>query len=171
MTSISVSRLVILTVCLAEAMWTLVPASRADGTTILGARDTAFNDRNDSTSNGAGRYACVGQNGQSSSSRGLFRFDVSSIPAGATINEVFLDLWLSPNSQGPTTGLIDVHLLLEDWGEGTSDAPQGECQGAPAAANDATWDYRFYPGSPWATLGGTFVSLPSASLSVSNSGV
>jgi len=163
-TSLSVSLLV--------ASVAVTSPAQADTATLTAARDTMFTSANASTSNGSGIYACIGRNGQSRTTRGLFYFDISSIPSGSTVTSVQFDLWTAPNSAGQA-GILDLHMLLSDWGEGTSDAPLGECQGAPAALNDATWDYSFYnaflPGAtPWSVLGGTFVALPSASLSVSN---
>jgi len=145
----------------------------ADTLGVTVSRDTFFTDQDSAISNGSGIYQCIGQNGLSAAGRGLYYFDVSAIPLGSSVSDVQFDLWSAPNSQGQAADL-DLHRVLQDWGEGASDANQGECQGAVAALNDATWDYTFYnPALPvastsWSVPGGNFVSLPSASLFVTN---
>lgn len=158
---------------MAAALLAAGPPTPADTLALVAARDTALTDKDSATSNGNGIYACIGRNGVGDASRGLYFFDVAAIPPGSSVNDVKFDLWLAPNAQGQPADL-DLHLLLQDWGEGASNAPQGECQGATAQAGDATWDYVSYdPVLPitspaWAVAGGNFVALPSASLAVTN---
>ena len=59
-----------------------------------------------------------------------------------------------------------LHRLTEDWGEGNSNCDGFEGQGAAAETGDATWLYRFFNTSTWATLGGTFQPAASASASI-----
>ena len=61
---------------------------------------------------------------------------------------------------------VELHKLLADWGEGTSDASGEEGTGAPATTNDATWRHRFYDTIFWTTQGGDFSNTVSASQSV-----
>ena len=61
---------------------------------------------------------------------------------------------------------VELHKLLADWGEGTSDATGEEGQGAPATTNDATWRHRFYDTIFWTTQGGDFSNTVSGSQSV-----
>lgn len=155
-------------------MWMCAAAAvPADSVDLGASQDTMILDEDEATSNGSGVYTCVGNNGLGWIERGLYLFDVSSIPAGSTVTDVALSLWVAPNSGGSASS-VDLHLLLESWGEGSSDAPSGECAGTEAEDNDATWNYRFYDagsggGSPWSNLGGTFFSPASASQSVTNS--
>ena len=65
---------------------------------------------------------------------------------------------------------VELHRLLADWGEGTSDATANEGQGAPATANDATWQHRFYNTIFWTTQGGDFSGTVSANQSVGDIG-
>jgi hypothetical protein len=97
--------------------------------------------------------------------RALIKFDLSVIPAGATVTEVRLELY-----QSMTRGAHDVtvHRLLSSWGEGPSNGG-GQGAGAPAGPGDATWRYRFYPTVPWSDYGGDFVAAASATLFVGGS--
>jgi spore coat protein A len=166
-------RTTLLSLVLAAGALAWAPPLRADTATLTAARDTTFTSQGSATSNGNGIYGCIGQNGVGASSRGLYYFDVSSIPFGSFVTDVQFDLWLAPNAQGQS-GVLDLHTVLQDWGEGNSDAPQGECQGTVAELNDTTWDYTFYnppaplTSTPWSVAGGNYVALPSASLFVTN---
>jgi hypothetical protein len=65
---------------------------------------------------------------------------------------------------------VELHKLLADWGEGTSHAPGGEGDGAPATPNDATWRHRFFDSVFWTTQGADFSANVSASQSVGVTG-
>jgi len=94
-------------------------------------------------SNGAGFHFFAGENGMGELRRGVIAFDVAgTIPAGSTIIAVTLTMNMSMTHAGPET--VELHKLLADWGEGTSHAPMGEGDGAPATPNDATWRHRFF---------------------------
>src|SRR5438552_17198556 len=62
--------------------------------------------------------------------------------------------------------IIELHKLLADWGEGTSQATGEEGQGAPAMPNDASWRHRFFDAIFWTNEGGDFSAVVSASQSV-----
>lgn len=103
--------------------------------------------------------------------RGLIQFDIAgNIPAGATITSVSLTLRDVMGLNGDPS--VDLHRVLQAWGEGNSFQNGG--MGAPATDNDATWLYRFYnaanPGSSpaWATPGGSFDPSISGSAIVSD---
>lgn len=129
--------------------------------------------QNTDNSNGAGDHIFAGRAAALNPNpvrRALLAFDLTSIPAGSTINSVTLRLRLSRASSS-TLRLTSLHRVLADWGEGTSDAGAGgvgigEGDGVPATANDATWNNRFHPATAWTTLGGDFEATPSASLNV-----
>jgi len=130
-------------------------------------RDTSVQQSKEDRANGSGIYLFVGRTGQSQDflRRALLAFDVAgSVPAGATITDVRLTLTL--NRTRPGTSDLSLSRLLADWGEGASDAPGNEGGMAAAAVGDATWNVRFFPGSPWATLGGDFAAIPAATISV-----
>ncbi len=120
-------------------------------------------------SNGAGDgiYAGrVGAFGGGTMRRGLLAFDLSSIPAGSTVNAVTLRLEMV-QSIDPTPRIVTLHRLSADWGEAGS---LGGGAGVPAQPGDATWLFRFFNTLSWATAGGDFAAGPSASQSVAGIG-
>ncbi len=120
-------------------------------------------------SNGAGFHFFAGENGMGELRRGVLAFDVAgSIPPGSTITAVTLSMNMSMTPAGALT--VELHKLLADWGEGTSHAPMGEGDGAPATPNDATWRHRFFDTIFWTTQGGDFSAMVSASQSVGGIG-
>src|SRR6266480_2364956 len=120
-------------------------------------------------SNGAGFHFFAGENGMGELRRGVLAFDIAgTIPAGSTITAVSLTMNMSMTPAGALT--VELHKLLADWGEGTSHAPMGEGDGAPATPNDATWRHRFFDSVFWTTQGGDFSATVSASQSVAGIG-
>jgi hypothetical protein len=120
-------------------------------------------------SNGAGFHFFAGENALGEIRRGVLAFDVAGrIPAGSTITAVSLSMNMSMTPAGART--VELHKLLADWGEGTSHAPSGEGDGAPATPNDATWRHRFFDTIFWTTQGGDFSATVSASQSVGPAG-
>jgi len=120
-------------------------------------------------SNGAGFHFFAGENGMGELRRGVLAFDISGIiPAGSTITAVSLTMNMSMTPAGAET--VELHKLLADWGEGTSHAPMGEGDGAPATPNDATWRHRFFDTIFWTNEGGDFSATVSASQSVGGIG-
>jgi hypothetical protein len=141
--------------------------------TLFPDRDnTLFEDTTGSLSNGAGGYLFAGATAGGVRRRALLHFDLSGLPAGATITAATLRLVMSQTSAGPQD--VQVHRLQASWGEGTSNSggspTSGGGQGAPSTANDATWIHRFFPGQPWAAAGGDFAATVSASQTVADVG-
>src|SRR5687768_549297 len=143
----------------------------ADEVVLQASKDnTIFEDT--TLSNGAGEYffaGVVGSNGGFKKRRALLAFDLSAVPAGATIESVSLDLHLAQNV---STAQISLHRLLGDWGEAGSNTFGGG-GGAPAQIGDATWQYKFFDGTagtPWTAAGGDFVQSESASETLSATG-
>jgi hypothetical protein len=100
-------------------------------------------------SNGAGFHFFAGENALGEIRRGVLAFDIAGhIPAGSTITSVSLSLNMS-RTAFDTPRIVELHVLLADWGEGTSHAPGEEGTGAPATPNDATWRHRFYDTIFW----------------------
>lgn len=120
-------------------------------------------------SNGAGFHLFAGENGEGEVRRGVLAFDIEgTIPPGSTITAASLSMNMSMTPAGALT--VELHKLLADWGEGTSHAPMGEGDGAPATPNDATWRHRFFDSVFWTTQGGDFSATVSASQSVGGTG-
>src|SRR5437899_9060299 len=120
-------------------------------------------------SNGAGFHFFAGENAMGELRRGVLAFDIAgAIPPGSTITAVSLSMNMSMTPTGAVT--VELHKLLADWGEGTSHAPMGEGDGAPATPNDATWRHRFFDSVFWTTQGADFSATVSASQSVGGIG-
>ena len=117
-------------------------------------------------SNGAGFHFFAGETAMSELRRGVLAFDIAgSIPHGSIITSVTLSMNMS-RTISETPRIVELHKLLADWGEGTSDAPGEEGDGAPATTNDATWRHRFFDTIFWAMEGGDFSATVTASQSV-----
>ena len=100
----------------------------------------------------------VGRTNNGSIRRGLVAFDLSEIPADATVASVTLTMSVDRNQQNGVA--IDLHRLEADWGEGSASSSSGR----PSAATDGdpTWIHRFFSTELWATPGGDFVEAASA---------
>ena len=137
---------------------------------LSAARDNMIFEDSGNLSNGAGYFFIVGRTGSLNGfrrKRSLIRFDLASkLPAGATVTDARLTLYMRKTVAGPTN--VTVHRATRDWGEGTSYATGGN--GVPATPGDATWTHAFYPNQPWAQAGGEFVAQPSATLVVDQIG-
>ena len=132
--------------------------------------NTLYQDSLGALSNGRGVYCFAGRTSGASTRRALFAFDLSGIPVSATVTSATLRLTLDRASGFSGTRPTTLHRAMASWGEGTSaymDPFFGGGMGAPATPGDATWLFRFYPGSPWATAGGDFVAASSATTDVS----
>jgi hypothetical protein len=122
-------------------------------------------------SNALGEHFFAGETGIGELRRGVLAFDIAgNIPAGSIVTSVTLSLNMS-RTPLDTPRTVDLHTLLADWCEGTSDAPDEEGQGAPATLSDVTWRHRFYDTIFWATQGGDFSDTVSASQSVGGVGL
>jgi hypothetical protein len=132
--------------------------------------NTLYESPTGATSNGIGEYIFTGRTKDGFIRRGAIRFDIAaSVPAGASVNSVTLQLHLSRVSS-TTLRFTSLHRITASWGEGTSNAGQNEGQGAPSTANDATWIHRFYPSTLWTAAGGDFLATQSASIAVTGNG-
>ena len=106
-------------------------------TIVLGtSKDNTLYSESGALSNGAGVYFFAGElgtTGHSAIRRGVIAFDIAdSIPAGSTINSVTLTLHVSRTAPSFAALTVELHRLLADWGEGTSDAGTPGGMGAPA---------------------------------------
>ena len=151
----------------------MLSASQASGvvTSLPPTKDnTLYQVRSDGVapSNALGELMFAGSSGIGDIRRAIVAFDISSIPPGATIVNATLTLYNT--SARTNTVPVDLHRVLADWGEGTSDATGTEGRGADPTPGDATWLHRFYPGTPWSTFGGDRVGTPSDSQPVPAAG-
>ena len=132
--------------------------------------NTLFESNDGSLSNGIGQGLYSGRTNNDLLRRAVIAFDIAgNVPAGATITSVSLQLSVSIVRGGTHTSAL--HRLTSDWGEGNSNSTlRGGGQGAPAAANDATWLHSFFSDTNWTTEGGDFVATASASIQISGIG-
>ncbi|MGD9690590.1 MAG: DNRLRE domain-containing protein [Phycisphaerales bacterium] len=128
--------------------------------------NTLYEDTSGGLSNGMGESLVAGKPFFAAIRRAVIAFDVTSIPAGSTINSVALRLSVTrePPDAPPVTATL--HTLLADWGEGASLDMGAGGAGALPEANDATWIHRFFDAQLWDTQGGDFQADPSASASI-----
>jgi len=145
----------------AMALAGAVGLAKADVATLAPAKDnTLFQPVADPTSNGAGPDLYVGRTAFNGSRRAVLAFDLSSIPASATVNAATLTISVTRSPQGGRQEDVSLRRLSADWGEGASMADGGD--GDPAMPGDATWANTFYPSSFWTNPGGDFSATTSA---------
>jgi hypothetical protein len=158
------------------ALVSLLLEGRAAAVTVsLGSvSDTALFE-NKPDFNLGGTTLLAGTNQQLSRSRGLFRFDVSSLPAGAVVTGVQVQLYCTrqpdPDQHGgPVASDFSLYRMLVDWGEGAGSANTGSV----AMAGNATWNERHYQALAWGTPGGLegtdYANGASATTAVGNVG-
>lgn len=139
-------------------------APRAATVVLEAVRDNTIYAEATTNSNGAGQHLFAGQNADGEIRRGLVAFDLSSLPAAATISSATLEMYCSKAAPGSPAQTIALHRLLADWGEGASDAGLEEGGGAPAEPGDATWISRFFGSlAVWTSPGGDFAFAASGS--------
>ncbi len=129
--------------------------------------NTLYENAAGSISNGSGEHFFAGRTGMGAIRRGVVAFDIArSIPAGGRVTSATLTLHESrePALGGPES--VELHRVLADWGEGTSDAPANEGGGTAATPGDATWIHRFSDTVLWSSPGGDFSQTVSASQAV-----
>ena len=137
--------------------------------------DTSLYQDNSSANLGA-TTLLAGQNYRNSVGRGLFQFDISSIPSDAVIEEAHVSLAVVKKPDidqhgGPILSDFGLYRMLVSWGEGTGSAVTG----SPAKFGEATWSSRFYPLVTWDSPGGTagvdYASSPSSTAPIDLIGI
>ena len=123
--------------------------------TIYSSADNFLNELA-STENTGGCDRVYVTGGAGTRERGLFKFNLSSIPAGAVITSGTLYLY---RILGTGSGNVNVHRVMSDWTEGT-----GPCQGTAEMVSN--WNQRA-AGTNWTTAGGDYNATVEAS-AVSN---
>ena len=163
--------------CLRAAITCLVAAlllgvavapARADQAALTPAKDSTLFGFDPDRSSGAGESLFAGYILLGTPRRALMQFDLSAIPAGASVSAVSLSVVVAQAAAAATSQTFSLYRLTADWGEGGSDSGFSGA-GVQATPGDATWEYRFY-GDPqagiartrWTTVGGDFVSAPSS---------
>ena len=124
--------------------------------------DTFINSGMPNNNAGATGWFSAGRDGIGGIRRGLFRFDLSSIPAGSTITsaEVQLTVVKVP-ATGSVDSTFDLFRLTADWNEGT----KGGNNGASASTGEATWNARMRGTVNWTSPGAKSDAVATASAS------
>lgn len=131
---------------------------------IPASKDNTIYENNQNNSNGAGNLILSGNNGAGLKNRALLSFDLSPyIVPGSIINATSLHLFCTGSSGTAGAQNFSLFKMLQNWGEGTSNALAGVGNGVSATVNDATWLAAFYPSTLWTTAGGVFSSTSSGS--------
>ncbi|MEM9847267.1 MAG: DNRLRE domain-containing protein, partial [Bacteroidota bacterium] len=130
--------------------------------------NTLYESADGSLSNGSGNHIFAGKTGIGTVRRAVLKFDLSSIPANASIDRVSLEMNVS-KSAGAVTD-VQLIALRQDWGEGSSDADGPEGMGTTAESGDATWLHRVYPNQRWTNAGGDFMPIATATTTISGTG-
>jgi hypothetical protein len=159
-------------ICVAAFALVLATNVAEAATSTIGAsKDNTIFEHNSLNSSGGAAGLRAGTNGMGSPRRGLIAFDIAgNLPAGATITDVQLRVYLGDSSPG--TRDVGLHRLTRDWGEGTagSDNPVlgGTGQGSPANPGDATWSHAMLGSVAWSGAGaeGDFNSTASGVASI-----
>ncbi|GJQ29546.1 MAG: hypothetical protein HBSAPP03_14300 [Phycisphaerae bacterium] len=155
-------------------VWVLgVAAFGASGTviTLNPVKDATIIQENSAIANGAGLGLFAGNIGAGVgfARRGLVQFDVSSIPAGSTINSVSVVLTLTKVNSGSAPTQISLFRVTNGWSEGPSHAGNANGQGSFAQAGDVTWEHTLFNMMFWNNPGGDFVPTPSATQTIGQS--
>lgn len=134
-------------------LWATIAS--ADTVTLSATSDTFLVSSSPDNNAGSHTHVAAGTSGAGSSRRGLFQFDLTTLPAGATITSATFQLEVVGD---PATGDADSDFelltLTDPWGEGA----QSGNAGSPAVAGEATWNSRFHGATAWATAGGDFLT-------------
>jgi hypothetical protein len=145
------------------------PGDLAAGTvTLHPVADTSIYSAFPNNNFGGGTTFTAGGRPQGGESRGLLLFNLQgSVPAGAIIQSVSLQLTVENTPNRAANSIFDLNALTASWGEGTG-ADRG---GSPAGPNAATWLNRLgTSGAPWINPGGDFSSALSAFATVLGNG-
>lgn len=173
-------RLYLATVAIFSAAFSVNPTPATAGTTVVlrqglnaysGAEDTTI--FRDAPNNSAGGfpYVFAGTTRFSEPRRSLLKFDLQGVvPQTATITSATLQLYLEFDNSGIIT--LSLHGMTRAWNEGANPlaAAVAVGQGAPAQAGDSTWSNVSHNTVAWATPGGEFAAMASATGTVGDVG-
>ena len=155
---------VMLVAGLGAALSGTVGTSRADTVTVPAAADTFINSGTPGNSAGGTSWFDAGADGQAPLGvrRGLLRFDLTSLPAGATVTSAVVRLTsIKVPGIGPADSTFDLRRLMAAWGEGTNSGNNG----ALAITGDATWTARILGTANWTVAGALNDATATASAS------
>ena len=138
------------------ALWISSAALVAADITLHPSADTTLIEAAPDNNLGGQTFCNVGSTELKTRNRALYKFDLSSIPVGSTVQSAYLILQLThkPNN-GFETSEMQLHRMLRDWGEGNKATILSPGLGAAASTTEATWNSPFaLTGVTWAAPGG-----------------
>ena len=130
----------------------VVSGASADSVTLTSTADTHLFEPAPNNNAGGNPTFISGTNLSLKRSRALIKFNVSQIPANASIQSVTLTLTCTQVPFSPADSTFDLRRLLVDWGEGTGTSSSGDA-GRAALTGEATWNNRFHPSTAWSAPG------------------
>ncbi len=140
--------------------WVTAATAQESQTLVPMKDNTLIEDATGSLSNGKGSLFFVGRTNQPQDSirRGIIAFDIAKmIPNGSKITSATLTLTLEKTPGGNHS--VELHKVLKEWGEGTSNHRGG--RGDKASLGDVTWIHNRYDNQFWSNPGGDFLSTVS----------
>ncbi|MFM1920809.1 MAG: hypothetical protein RLZZ303_2443 [Candidatus Hydrogenedentota bacterium] len=124
--------------------------------------------------NGAGPYIFSGRTGDNAgfaNRRALLQFDIAgALPPDAEIISASLRLRCSKTPVGGSATVMSLHPVTRAWNEGPTATPGAGGAGSLAQTGDVTWLHTYFNASFWDTPGGDFLSAPSATRIVDDTG-
>jgi hypothetical protein len=128
-------------------------SARADSVTLEAVADTCLFSLEPENNMGAETRLIIGaisDRNPGEKGRMLVRFDVSSIPAGATVTEVNFTIQVLKENFSAVQSRVGMHRMLKGWGEGSQEGSNGSV----ALTGEASWQDRFQGTEAWAAGGG-----------------
>jgi hypothetical protein len=152
----------VLSVVLGIALLFWPVCSHAAVANLTVVEDTFINSGAPANNAGATGWFDAGRDGAGGIRRGLLRFEVSSIPPGATVTSATLQLTVvQVPGNGPVNSTFDLFRLLAAWKEGTKNGNNG----APATTGETTWNARILGTAAWTSPGAKSNAAATASAS------
>jgi uncharacterized protein (TIGR03118 family) len=157
--------IVVWSICLAVLFWPLSCLAAVANLTVTA--DTFINSGTPNSNAGATGWFDAGTDGVGGVRRGLFRLDLSTIPAGSTVTSAVVQLTVvKVPGNGPVNSTFDLFRLQASWNEGNKSGNNG----STASTGEATWNARMQGTANWTTPGAknNAVAAASASTAVSS---
>lgn len=117
-------------------------------------------------SNGVGQYVFTGTTRVGVTKRALVMFKLDSIvPDDLEVDSAHIVM--VPTKVKPGSTEVKIYKVATEWGEGSSEATDGDGKGAPATVNDATWTFSKFNTDRWIKKGGDYAFVASDTATVS----
>jgi hypothetical protein len=131
-------------------LWILGAPASGETLTLNPSADTTLWEANPNANEGASGTLVVGGTPRGRA-RGLMRFNLDTLPAGAVVSEARLVLQITrQNVQGPQLRLR-LHRIQRAWGEGDNEDGTGSQAAGPG---EASWNAPFHGTDTWSVPGG-----------------